>query len=85
MTLKEPLQIEIKKSLKSRKKRIGATLSPSMKGDANELLLNLAIMSAALFIAFRMSKDDKVTESVVPAPKNPNSPSEAELFKPYEY
>jgi len=85
MILKEPFQVKLKKSPKSKKKRIGATLSPSMKGDANELLLNLAIMGAAIFIAFKMSKSKEVTESTVPVPKNPNSPSEAELFKPYEY
>jgi len=92
MKIIEPIAVIPKKRSKSRSKKRkgigysdGVRLNPRGKADVNEFLLNAAIVGAALFIAFRMSKDDKVTESVVEPPKNPNSPSEAELFKPYEY
>ena len=92
MKVIEPIAFTPRKRSKSKSKKRkgigysdGVRLNPRDKANVNEFLLNAAIVGAALFIAFRMSKDDKVTESVVPAPKNPNSPSESELFKPYEY
>lgn len=80
MELIKSLDFERPQRKKRRKKRMGAT----PKGPSG--LINLALLGGVAYLAYQfLGKSKEVTESVVPAPKNPNSPSEAELFKPYEY
>lgn len=80
MKIIEAVEFETPNRKKRRKKRMGAI----PKGPSG--LINLALLGGVAYLAYQfLGKSKEVTESVVPAPKNPNSPSEAELFKPYEY
>lgn len=80
MKFVQPLDFERPKRKKRRKKRMGALPKKSSS------LVNLALLGGVAYLAYQyLGKKKEPPSSTVMAPKNPNSPSEAELFKPYEY
>ncbi len=80
MELIESLDFERPQRKKRRKKRMGALPKKSSS------LVNLALLGGVAYLAYQyLGKKKEPPTSTIPAPKNPDSPSEAELFKPYEY
>jgi len=53
---------------KRRRKKIGATLSPALKGDAKDLFTSLVIGGIGLWLAFKLTpkKDNTTQQNTAP-------------------